>query len=300
MEAMDQNLLNEVLRWQEKLFQRSVRRQARLRKVKSLLGSTSHQECLEVTSGDGIISQQLRLDGGNWTTLATSHDAQAALAYFIKPDVQVLDGSTINAPDERFDAVVITDALERIHDDHAFIKECNRVLKPNGRLVVTAARKMPFSLGGGLLRALLGQSWKRRGLKRPGYTAREFFDVLKAGFDVPETASYSTCFVETPGLICEALANKISGEPYNMPPANADTEQFYHYTKLYAFGTAVYPFMWLFAKIDKALQFILPGHNLAAKTKRRVWRERRAPILIDGRSIAEAALNTKIGTAAPF
>jgi len=297
---MNQNLSSEALRWQEKLFKRSVRRQDRLRKVKHLLGITSNQDCLEVTSGDGVISQQLRLDGGTWTTLATSHDAQASLAYFVKPAAEVLDGSTIHAPDHSFDAVVIIDALERIRDDHAFIKECHRVLKPDGRLVVTAARKMPFSLGGGPLRALLGQSWKRRGLERAGYSAREFFDVLKDGFDVPETSSYSTCCVEFPGLFCEAAANKLAHGPYNMPPANADTEQFYHYTKLYAFGTVAYPFMWLFAKIDKVLQFVLPGHNMVAKTKRRVWRARRAPVLIDGRSIAEAALNTKIGTAAPF
>ncbi|MBL7012000.1 MAG: methyltransferase domain-containing protein [Kiritimatiellales bacterium] len=300
MNAMDQNLSTEVLRWQEKLFQRSVRRQARLRKVKQLLGITSNQTCLEVTSGDGIISQQLRLDGGTWTTLVTTHDAQAALAYFIKPEVQVLDGNTINAPDHSFDAVVIVDALERIRDDHAFIKECHRVLKTDGRLIVTAARKMPFALGGGPLRALLGQSWKRRGLERAGYTAHEFFNVLKDGFDVPETASYSSCCVEVPGLMCEAAANKMAGGPYNMPPANADTEHFYHYTRLCAFGTLLWPLMWLLSKIEKVLIFIVPGHNMVAKTKRRVWRERRTPILLDGRSIAEAALNTKIGTAAPF
>ncbi|MBL7017143.1 MAG: class I SAM-dependent methyltransferase [Kiritimatiellales bacterium] len=295
---MDQNLSNEVLRWQEKLFKRSVRRQARFRKVKQLLGITSNQDCLEVTSGDGIISQQLRLDGGTWTTLATHHDAQASLAFFIKQEIQVLDGVTINAPDHSFDAVVIVDALERIRDDHAFIKECHRVLKTDGRLIVTAARKMTFGLSP--LRLLLGQTWKRRGLERAGYTAHEFFDVLKDGFDVPETVSYTTCCVEVPGLICEAAANKLARGPYNMPPANADTEHFYHYTKLYAFGTLLWPLMWVFAKMDKALSFVLPGRNLVAKTKRRVWRERRAPILIDGRSIAEAALNTKIGTAAPF
>jgi SAM-dependent methyltransferase len=298
MKAMDQNLSNEVLRWQEKLFKRSVRRQARFRKVKQLLGITSNQTCLEITSGDGIISQQLRLDGGIWTTLVTHHEAQAALAYFVKPEVHVLEGEAIDAPDHSFDAVVIIDALERVRDDHAFIKECHRVLKTDGRLIVTAARKM--ALGSGPLRALLGQTWKRRGLERSGYTAHEFFDVLKDGFDVPETASYSTCCVEVPGLICEAAANKLAGGPYNMPPVNADTEQFYHYTKLHAFGTLLWPLMWLSSKIDKAMQFVLPGHNLVAKTKRRVWRERRTPILIDGRSIAEAALNTKIGTAAPF
>lgn len=298
MKAMDDHISGEMLRWQEKLFNRSIRRQVRFRQVRQLLGSTANQDCLEITAGDGIISQQLRLDGGNWTTLVPTQAAQDALRYFIKPEVQVIQNEMIDAPDQSFDAVVIVDVLEHMRDDHAFIKECHRVLRTDGRLIVTVARKMVFCFCP--LRTLLGLSWKRRGLVRAGYTSREFFDMLKDGFDVPETATYSTCCVEVPGLLCEAAANKLARGPYNMPPGNAGTEHFYHYTKLYALGTMVWPLMWLISKIEKVVNFMMPGHNLAAKTKRRVWRERHTPILIDGRSIAEATLNTRIGTAAPF
>ncbi len=300
MKAMDNNLSGEVSRWQEKLFKRSVRRQTRLRKIKQLLSAVSNQHCLEICAGDGVISEQLHLDGGIWTTLVPDADAQDSMGYFVKSNVQVLQNETIDAPDGSFDVVVIIDALERMRDDRAFIKECHRVLKPDGRLIISVARKMVFCLGACPLRAILGQSWRRRGLARSGYTSSEFFDVLKDGFDVPETVSYSTCCVEAPGLLCEAAANKLAGGPYNMPPADADTQHFYHYTKLVALGALAYPLMWIFSKLEGALLFILPGHNLVAKTKRRVWRERRTPILMDGRSIAEAALNTKIGTAAPF
>lgn len=300
MKAMDANLLEETVRWQEKLFKHSVRRQMRLQKLKDLLGNISGQQCLEISSGDGMISARLREGGGVWTTLAINTQAQAALRYFINGDIGVLQGTQIDAPDQTYDAVVIVDALERVRDDLAFIKECHRVLKTDGRLVITAARKMIFCIGGGPLRSLLGLSWRRKGLERPGYSSQEFFDVLKSGFDVPETDSYSTCCIEVPGLICEALANKVAHGPYNMPPENTGTEEFYHYTKLNVFATLVYPLMWLFAKIETAILGFMPGHNIAAKTKRRVWRVRTQPILIDGRSIAEAAINTKIGTAAPF
>ena len=300
MKAMDKNLTGEVVRWQEKLFKRSVRRQMRLRKIKELLGAVSNQHCLEICAGDGVVSEQLHLDGGIWTTLAPDADAQAALGYFVKNNVQVLQDETIDAPDQRFDVVVVIDALERMRDDRAFIKECHRVLKPDGRLIISVARKMFFCLGGCPLRSMLGLSWRKKGLARPGYTSGEFFDVLKNGFDVPETVSYSTCCTEVPGLVCEAAANKLAGGPYNMPSADADSEAFYHYTKLVALGTLVYPLMWLLSKLESVLLFVMPGHNLVAKTKRRVWSERRTPILMDGRSIAEAALNTKIGTAAPF
>jgi hypothetical protein len=43
-----------------------------------------------------------------------------------------------------------------------------------------------------------------------------------------------------------------------------------------------------------------PGPQVLFKRGRRQGRPRLQPKLIDGRSIAEAAINTKIGTAAPF
>lgn len=300
MKVLDANLRSETVRWQEKLFGRSVRRQTRLRHLRRLLGSTANQDCLEITSGDGIISQRLRRDGGHWKIVATDPAARDALAFFVNSPVTVLEGSRLEETDHSVDAVVIIDALERVEDDRALIRECHRVLRPDGRLVITVRRKMRFCLGGCPLRALTGLSWRKRGLARPGYTTHELFDVLKDGFDVPETDTYSTCITESPGMLCEAAANKLAGGPYNMPGPRTDTEQFYHYTKLFVFGTLVHPLMWVCSKAEKALGVILPGHNIAAKTKRRVWRERRTPKLIDGRSIAEAALNTKIGTAAPF
>jgi SAM-dependent methyltransferase len=299
MKAMDANLRNEVIRWQEKLFKHSVRRQMRLRKLKELISSTTNQNCLEITAGDGIISARLREGGARWKTLVLSSEAKASVDWFVEGQVDILQSAAINEPDGTFDLVVIVDALERVRDDYAFIKECHRVLKPDGRLVVTAARKM-VCLGVCPLRSILGLSWRAKGLERPGYTSGEFFEALKDGFDVPETDSYSTCCVEVPGLFFESAANKLARGPYNMPGENTGTEQFYHYTKLNAFATLVYPLMWLLSRFEEKLLIFMPGHNMAAKTKRRVWRARKQPILIDGRSIAEAAINTKIGTAAPF
>ena len=297
MKAMDANLRSEVVRWQEKLFKRSVRRQMRLREIKELIGITTNQNCLEITSGDGVISSRLRDGGGRWKTLVLSHAAKASLDWFLDDPAEVLQGPALNEPDGMFDLVLIVDALERVRDDYAFIKECHRVLKPDGRLVITAGRKMVFS---GLLRSMLGLSWHAKGLERSCYTNSELFEVLKDGFDVPDTDSFSTGCIEFPGLLCEAAANKLAHGVYNMPPEGTSTAEFYHYTKLNVFATLFYPLMWLLARMEEKLLFFAAGHNMVAKTKRRVWRASKQPVLIDGRSIAEAAINTKIGTAAPF
>lgn len=292
MNEMDQTHSDEVVRWQEKLFTRSVRRQMRFRKLKELLGSAANQQCLEISAGDGVISSKLREGGGYWKTRVMNNAEQVAVGHFVKEDVSLLEDGKIDLPDFSMDAVVIVDVLERIENDHEFIRECHRVLKPDGRLIASVQRR-------GILSAL-NTSWRRQGKVRPGYSSREFFNVLKDGFDVPETISYSTSIIERPGRFYEALANSIARGPYTTPRMNAGSADFARYSFLYACSGLIYPWMVIATALDPLMLFIMPGRNIAAKSKRRVWRERRTPILADGRSIAEAALDTKIGSAAPF
>jgi hypothetical protein len=56
---------------------------------------------------------------------------------------------------------------------------------------------------------------------------------------------------------------------------------------------------WIAAQLDLLL-FFTRGYHLVAIAQRKIWRPRRTPVLKDGRSIADATLNTRIGSAAPF
>lgn len=47
--------------------------------------------------------------------------------------------------DNSFDSCSILDVVEHIHDQESVLKELNRVLKPEGRLIVTVPRKHVFS-----------------------------------------------------------------------------------------------------------------------------------------------------------
>ena len=58
------------------------------------------------------------------------------------------------------------------------------------------------------------------------------------------------------------------------------------------------PIFWLAGILD-VIFFFLPEHHMVLRAKRRMmWVPRVTPRLRDGRSIAEAALRSKIGTAA--
>ena len=51
------------------------------------------------------------------------------------------DGKTIPFPDEHFDAVVCFEVLEHVFNIKEIIQELNRVLKPNGKLLIS----VPFA-----------------------------------------------------------------------------------------------------------------------------------------------------------
>ena len=50
----------------------------------------------------------------------------------------ICDAKTIPVDDDSFDAVICTEVLEHVFDPQAVIKELSRILKPGGRLLLTA------------------------------------------------------------------------------------------------------------------------------------------------------------------
>ena len=83
--------------------------------------------------------------------------------------------------------------------------------------------------------------------------------------------------------------------PSACEPAALDVRRLKRAAAVYA---AFLPLFWL-AEILDAVFFFLPDHHMVLRAKRRMmWVPRVTPRLRDGRSIAEAALGSKIGTAA--
>jgi len=190
--------------------------------------------------------------------------------------------------------VVIVDALKGIANDYEFLRECHRIIKNDGWVIISATRRAPFSLVA-LLQHLLRITPVARGKQRNGYTANELFNILKDGYDVPEIICHSNGLLESAATIGEFAQKIITHGQYWMVRKKIGKDELHRYRKLHALAGFTYPLMWLFSKLE-----FLPGHKLLVKSRRRHWRPRTQPKLIDGRSIAEATINTKIGTAAPF
>lgn len=294
MEEMSNNLDVEIRLWQEKLFKRSIRRTCKLDKIEALIGSTAGRQCLEVSSGDGMVSTHLRSLGGSWKTAVSTESAADSIGCSINESITLIDHGKLPFEDQSFDMVVIVDALKGFAADRDFIRECHRILNADGWVVISEECRRPISLTA-LLQRLLGVSPIAKGLKRNGYTGHELYHILKDGFDVPETTRYSNGLLECAATVGEFVQKKMIGSHYWLVRKKPMKDVLYRYRRLNTLAGIAYPLLWLLSKLE-----FLPGHKLVVKSRRRLWRPRPQPKLVDGRSIAEAAINTKIGTAAPF
>jgi SAM-dependent methyltransferase len=173
--------------------------------------------------------------------------------------------------------VVVFNGMEGFPADDAFIEECHRILKPDGRLIVNVHHEKPFSLMRPL-RSLLNTIREKRGLVCAGYSESQLFSILKHGFDVHHMRSYSRFFVE---FVDRLVPVALEGMPI------ASSESARAIRRIYRVAS---PFYWMAAQLDLLL-FFTRGHCLVATAKRRAWRPRNAPILVDGRSISEAVLS---------
>jgi ubiquinone/menaquinone biosynthesis C-methylase UbiE len=289
-----QNINEEIRLWQEKLYKRSIRRKRKVERLRGLVGQSMNLQCLEISAGDGIISTNLRELGGSWKTAVTTTSASDSLGYSTSENIALIDNGQLPYEDGVFDRVVIVDALKGIAEDYDFLHECHRVLKNDGWVIISEDRRAPASLVA-LLQRIFGTAPIAKGLRRNGYTGNELFNILKDGYDVPETITYSNGLFEAAAAIGDAVQKSILKDHYWMVRASTSQEELYRYEKLHMLAGISYPILWLLSRLE-----FLPGHKLLVKSRRRHWRPRLSPKLVDGRSIAEAAINTKIGTAAPF
>ncbi|HBA85772.1 MAG TPA: hypothetical protein DCZ95_16945 [Verrucomicrobia bacterium] len=279
-----------------KLFGYLWLQKMRLREIVGILGPVDSQACLDLVN-DEATSYNLRqsnvIKGCRWHSSAVGASKFEALRKLVRENISMVEGAALPFENGQFDAMVVADHLEYLADDEKFIAECHRVLKASGRLVISVPRARPWSLVR-IFRELTGLVDKSRPLARPGYTESQLFEVLKDGFDVQESHTYSQFFVEMTG----ALLQWLSGYPSVQDDDNDEdaARRLQKALRIYAFFQGLF---WLAHVLDYALFFML-GSNIVVRAKRRMWVPRRTPKLSDGRSIAEAALQSKIGTAAPF
>lgn len=192
-------------------------------------------------------------------------------------------------PGGKFDFVLLAGVLEHVEDPVALVEKAHGYLKDTGRLVLLVARK-----GGGMpARALasIGGLLDEQDRAARLYTNKDLFETVKDGFDVEVFRGMVRFSVMLWEFVAEYSKRWKSARHAAAAGAEAGLD--------YAVRAWVYPFQKIGSILDLFLVFS-GGYYLAARAKKRPWRRRKIPVLKDGRSIADAAINTRIGSAAPF
>lgn len=276
------------------LFGRSLSARMKHHHLVALIGSLDGCDVLDVGGLGGGLSRLLQSSAGGWTGAEFSEPAARRYAGASGVDVALVgEDPQLPFEDGSFDVVVITDRLERIQEDGVFIAECHRVLREKGRLAVLTPhlKKWGFLYP---LRKMCGVDKGAMDAPRRGYTETALFQVLRDGFDVVE----SRTFMRYPSSKIDVLTRWMcglvgTGEAWE---AQLEDQDFDRLGRLYR---RMGPLAWMGEKLD-AWAIGTKGYHLAVLARRRIWKTRQAPKLRDGRSIADAAINTRIGSAAPF
>lgn len=262
------------------IFNRSYILQARLQMIAHAVGPMQNRTGLCIGTVPAALRARLMALGGEWTFCRE----QGKLSF----------------DDGEFDRVVILDHLEWVEDDRAFMADVHRVLKAAGLLYTETEHRKCWTFWRPIRRLFRVEDRLAERL-RPGYTGSDLFDTLKDGFDLQEIRTYSRFFTEGAEtflrLAISAFCSPASPDDSDQTPDEAQSDALAQ--QIHTIQSIAYPFYVIAAKLDWLL-FFTRGYRLRAVARRRMWRPRRSPVLRDGRSLVDATLNTRIGTAAPF
>ncbi len=114
---------------------------------------------LDVGCGNGSLLVQMRQLG--WDVAGIEPDGKAVSVARERFGLEVFQGSLEEAkfPNEHFDAITMNHVIEHVQDPIGLLKECRRVIKPGGKIIVVTPNIQSLGF------YLFGQHW--RGLDIP-------------------------------------------------------------------------------------------------------------------------------------
>lgn len=245
--------------WQIKMFLRSIKKQQKLNALLDLLGDTKGKKCLLVTNGDnnGALNWYFREHGGEWTWADVSGENNDQISQLLNEPVHAYKADDFQISDGQFDYVVSIDVLEHLKQDQPFLKEVKRVLKPDGKAVVTVPNGDEKLLAN-RIKWKLGMTPEVYGHTRAGYTVAELSEsVSRAGLRPSGSGGYSRFVTEMIELVINfgyvrVLAKKRGGaQPGHIAPVSSGELKTHGMAyKLYSF---LFPLAWAASLLDNLL-----------------------------------------------
>ena len=244
--------------------------------VSQMVGNLGKRSVLDVGSLGGLLGYFSRKQDSSWMCGDFTSEGVAGIRQLAGEPVASLEELEWPFEPHSFDVVIISERLASVSDPKAVVAEAHRVLKDNGSLILLTSQR------------------SARSRSSVGHTEADLFSLIRDGFDVQESRS----FVRTLSFrLNRLLERRLASMGSSWREICADREKT---DRAYILLSRVYPVCWIMAQLDRLMVLSRGRFLLLRARRRRVWRSREAPRLQGGRSIADAALNTKIGSAAEF
>ncbi len=253
-----------TLPWAVRLFEKSVLKQAKWRRLSGLLAlpdPAARFEALDLGSDNGVISWLFRRRGGRWRSADLDPKSVGSIRELVGSEVYQIDGRSVPFADASLDAIVVVDMLEHVHTDRELVLDLCRALRPGGRLVLNVPHRKRWSLLRPLRDALgLTDAW--HGHLRPGYRAGELAALLPPGLRVERCESYSRFFSELLDIALNLAVTRGTGAASGAKGVVLTGAELARHEKSFRLYSAVYPLCWLWARLDALIPFC-SGYMLA-------------------------------------
>ena len=245
--------------WQEKLFKISLMKKDKVRIISKLI-DFSNKEVFDLGCKGGVVSYYLKKNGGNWIHSDLDLENLLNSKKILINNIFQTSKNTLPLKDNQFDIVLALDFLEHVDNDEKILKEINRILKKNGKVIIsTPISGKFFSIN--WIKAKFGLTPQIYGHKREGYSLSKLNKMLENNaFTVIYSSTYSKFFVEffeTTLNIIYIKVNNIKTSKLRSgaisPSSEKDLNKNSKLMKIYS--AFIYPIIYLITRIDKLLWF---------------------------------------------
>ncbi len=245
--------------WQLDMFERSLKKQQKLKALLEILGPLQDERCLLITAGDnnGALNWHFKEAGGRWTWSDAEEDSLSQIQQTTGDPVLQLDRQRPSLPlsDESFDLVLTIDVHEHLQDPKSLNQELARLVKPGGRVIVTTPSGDQTLLAN-RIKALVGMRPEDYGHMVIGYKVQELEAQLKEASLKPEsTSGYAGLFTELIELAINFAYVKVLGDkngrrsPGQIAPQTED--QLQSVGRAYRLYAALFPILKALTYLDR-------------------------------------------------
>jgi len=248
-----------IVPWQVKLFEKSLMKKE---KVRLILKTTdfSHKKVFDLGCSNGTVSYFLKKTGGKWVHADLDFENLITSKKILLNNLFLFPEDTIPLKGDNFDLVLALDILEHLEDESIILKEIKRILRNNGKVIISTPISGKYFILN-RLKSMLGLTPEIYGHKREGYSLAKLKEMLKInGFQVLQSSTYAKFFMELFEIILNILFVKLNKKKKSKlrsgeisPSSEADINKNLLLFKVYS--TFIYPIVCLITKIDKLLFF---------------------------------------------